>query len=577
MECLTRIHPREDKHMEISLVEMVAGHETVWSANAVDLGLIQVHFEHFMKDHLRKGDVFWIWQWVMVDPQTMFVPIASEGRLVRRPSGGTQELNKKAVELFGGFLGWSVASTLMGLETIVSIEANPEVAKAAALAHGLQTLRIDEVWSQFTDKGTIETPAIWIADVRDHRVRLLLSILNVQHSWASPPCPPWCGMASLQGLNCADGMLFAETIRLARDIGMISLVMENARNVKHHPHFVHLQNFAEELGFNLVQNSVENCTGVLPLNRCRWLGCFVCHDACIRHVITPNIKLAREMQLPNDPFLGGLRGCHAVMQFLTDEDIQELSPCRKAVDYMSDPNLVPTWWVPGRKLNSADEVFKSRVTPTSHVMNGLVASYGKQHEFHYEYLESKGLCTTLISTPNGPRYYSPWEQAAALGIPEGIKLPKDIMLAWHIMGNALSIAHGILQLSRLHVLLKDASPFDPTVASLPNLCRAMQRKVIRLESKKQIIVDDTRVLVPIDQTESETSSGVSMRGNDDGARPDAIGLFAPGADGDVEPSSKRARVDPTVEVSPTVPFVVSVDHELPPQIVQDEQTSLRGF
>lgn len=472
-----------------------------------------------------------IWQWVTMDSGNIFVPVAMDGRLVRRPRSIAETPERKAVELFSGFMGWSVASTLMGLETLICIEANPEVAEAAALAHGLPVKQLDNVWSQFISNGQVDAPAIWIADVRDHRIKLLLSILEVAHAWASPPCPPWCGMASLQGLNCDDGMLLPLTIRCARDIGLVSLVMENARSLKHHPHFGHVRNFAEELGFNLVQDSVENCTGVLPLNRCRWLGCLVCHTACIRHVITHNIKTAREMQLPNDPFLGGLRGCHAILRCLSPEDIQELMPCNKAIEYMSDPKLVPSWWGQGRKLCSHDEVFKSRVTSQGSVMQGLVASYGKQHEFKYEYLEAKGLCTTLIDTPQGPRYFSPWEQAAALGHQEGIRLPKDLMKAWHIMGNALSVAHGLLQLSRLHVLLGSVSPFGTNVSPLSTLCRAMQRKVIRLECMKQVIVDDSRILVPAGGDEFPSDEGFV-------------------------PSPKRARIEVGNDISPTIPFKV---------------------
>ena len=249
MEYLSRIHPRDDPHVEVTLVGLVQGHETAWKACAVGFGEIEVHFEHFMKNHIACGDVWWIWNWVAMDSTTFFVPVASDGRLVRRPRCGTHQPMRKAAELFSGFMGWSVASTLMGLETTICIEANPDVAEAAASAHRLPVKKIDEVWSQFISNGTVDEPAIWVADVRDQRVKFLLSILEVRHAWASPPCPPWCGMASLHGLSCDDGMLFAQTIRIARDVGLVSLALENARSLKYHHHFRHVQNFAEELGF----------------------------------------------------------------------------------------------------------------------------------------------------------------------------------------------------------------------------------------------------------------------------------------------------------------------------------------
>ena len=112
---------------------------------------------------------------------------------------------------------------------------------------------------------------------------------------------------------------------------------------------------------------------------------------------------------------------------------------------------------------------------------GLVASYGHQHQLDSDLLLAKGLHTCLLQSASGPRYISPWETAAALGLPNGIKLPVDLKLCWKLVGNGLSVAHAILQLSRLHILLGSLSPFSAVeVPCLVHLCRAMQRKGLKL-------------------------------------------------------------------------------------------------
>ena len=577
MEFLSKIHPKDDPHIEVTLVNKIPGTATAWTASVVGMGIMRVTFEPCMEGHCSKDDVFWVWNWNRLGPKSIFIPTAHEGRFVRRPRKSVDPSSGKVAELFGGFTGWSVAAEYMGLGVAVVVEAKADVAEAAAVAYGWQVQHFEEVWHQFLLQGTWHEPCIWIADVRDSRVWMLMSLMDIQHGCASPPCPPWCGMASKLGLQSEDGMMFAQVIRFARDLGFTSLSLENARGIRQHPHFDAMMKFAVHMGFNLTLSAVDNCTGVLPLNRCRWLGCLVSHVACIKHIQVDQIRAARGLMLPCDPFLGGLRGCQAIALDLSPEDLDELRVSPEAIEVLSDPRLVPVWWAPGKKLDSNEAVFRSRTTSPAMVMQGLVASYGRQHEFKREYLADKGLCTTLIQGEMEPRYFSPWEQAAALGLPSSIRLPQDINLAWHIMGNALSIAHGLLQLSRTHLLLGVASPFGVRVAPLPTLCRMMQRKVLRLPGKTQIRIDGYRAL--IDSTTPVPFIGPIWPDNARNMIPEIEGkdvipdqAFVPAcelpaavdtdADVNISPPHKIRRTE-YEDISPTVPFQVETEGEGP--------------
>lgn len=576
MEFLGSIHPKDDPHLEIKLLEKIPGAITAWKASAVGMGIITVTFELCMVQHCQESDVFWVWNWTTLGARSIFIP-AVDGRFIRRPRQSVEPSSGKMAELFGGFTGWSVAAEFMGLQVAVVVEAKVEVAEAAAVAYGWHVQHFEQVWSQFLQHGDWFEPSIWIADVRDPRVWTLMSLIGIQHGCASPPCPPWCGMASKLGLQSPDGMVFAQTIRMARDLGFTSLSLENARGIKQHPHFEAMMRFAVQLGFNLVLSTNENCTGVLPLNRCRWLGCLVSHVACIMHVQVDHIRAARALSLPNDPFLGGLRGCQSIATGLSHDELEELQLTPETIQILSDPQLLPEWWAPGKKLDTPDAVFRSRITAPHAHMQGLVASYGKQHEFRHGYLAEKGLCTTVFQGDQGPRYFSPWEQASALGLPATIRIPQDIKVAWHIMGNALSIAHGLLQLSRTHVLLGAASPFGLGVPPLPTLCRMMQRKMLRLTGKTQIMIDGYKALVdndmitpmigPIwpangqDLTHAVEAHEVILQGDEipEPARDDGDTEPEPSEE-DKSPFHKIRRID-TGDISPTVPYQVELEGE----------------
>ena len=105
------------------------------------------------------------------------------------------------------------------------------------------------------------------------------------------------------------------------------------------------------------------------------------------------------------------------------------------------------------------------------------------------------MCDDVAPSSKGPRFFSPWEQAASLGLPSTVKLPGSLEMAWHVLGNAISVAHALLQLSRLHLILGEGSPFSQTTSALPTLCRMMQRKGIHLSGMKQVWVEGRRILV----------------------------------------------------------------------------------
>ena len=68
-----------------------------------------------------------------------------------------------------------------------------------------------------------------------------------------------------------------------------------------------------------------------------------------------------------------------------------------------------------------------------------MSSYPKQTSLPFSLLQTNGLFTELISTSlNDVRRFHPLEWAAALGWPPLLRLPIDLHLSWHQLGNTLS-------------------------------------------------------------------------------------------------------------------------------------------
>ena len=559
---LDHLDPGGDLHLEVKLVEKLSpGYGQSWKAHAIGLGVVHITFDECFSKHFVCEDTLWIWDYIALPKGEIIVATSAGARVIRRPNPTQPVSQGKLAELFGGITGWSTASGMMGHEVSFVIEKSPEVAKAASDMYGCPCKPFEDVWNKFISTGDFSEPCIWIGNITDVRMWTLMSLAGVRHLLASPPCPPWCSMASQMGLASEDGQLMGHLFRKARDLGAATICVENARGFKGHIHSKTVFDFAESVGFSCVQDQTDNCTGVLPLNRCRWLATFVAHDIRLKYVNLSCVHTAMHITLPSNPFLGGMRGCDALFRDLPDDDLHELCPTKEALSIMSDPKLVPQWWGKGLDLSRDEAVLKSRITKPESLMTCLVASYGKQHQFGFDYLEMRGLCVMLTYSPVGPRFFSPWEQAACLGLPADIKLPESLELAWHVLGNAISVAHALLQLTRLHTMLNEGSPFSPSTSALPVLCRMMQRKGIHLSGKKQIHRDGCRVLVDRISTVDAPETIVSFPAMPFTDRHDPVETcVSPSDDGSPnQPPLKIARTGD--EITPTVPFVVS-EHDI---------------
>ena len=549
---LTAIDPKNDPHFAVRLTRHLGGQEEGWWQGFIpEKGCVMVRLDRSFSQNLVSGQTIWIWGFHEPQPNLITALTGDGAKIVIRPPELDNARSGKSVELFSGFGGWTMGTMLMGRRSVVSVERDMKVAQAAGVQHGCKVYDIQHVWDTFMKTGKVFTDCIWVADVFGPRVMMLLSVIQIDHILASPPCQPWSSMATQAGLATSEGRYIPETFVLGHHLGAQSITMENVKGFRNHMHYEETMRFAEKARFCRAQESVDDCTGVLPLSRNRWLGCFLSQSTLVEHVALECIRRARDIRMPEDLFLGGMRGCDALFADLPIGEREALKPNDEAMSRLSDSSLIPGWWKV--KPTTPETTLKARCISPKGPLIGMVASYGRQHEFDYEYLSDKGLHTMLVATPDGYRYVSPWEQVACLGFPSETVLPQDHTLAWHILGNSLSTAHALLQLYRLHTILGNISPFGAAVPALPTLCRKMQRLSLRLSNKQ---------IVDVGGGYAKMIKSEEIMGNHRTTQLDVEVISNP-HDEEIHPS-KRPRVNDG-SVSPTIPYVVELE-PTPPKV-----------
>ena len=491
MDLVAHLDFTDDPHMVAILCDRLSNKEgSFWKVSVAGHGIIEICFDHSLDKHLFRDQVLWIWGMTFLEPKYAVASLSVGARISFRPPHLAKTSDGCIAELFSGFAGWTHGARLLGKEVSYMVEIDEHTAKAASVATGIPVFQFEDTWKQFLCDGSIPQQAIFIGDANDDRIWTILSIMNVRHVLFSTNCQPWSSIGHQRGLHVQMGLNTPAMFRKGRDYAMATMTLENVKGFRSHPHYHVVMTFAEKMGFDCIHQDIDNCDGVLPLIRERWLGTFV--DRGLSPHISPEVRTAaKQLHLPSNPFLGGLIGYGALFHTVPEHHLNELVPDEEALRKLSDPHFIPHWWE-----NRKPDSLNCRVVPNNKPWKGLVASYGRQHQLDFDLLHAKGLHTCLLKSPAGPRYISPWEAAAALGLPCTIRFPADLHLCWQLVGNGISIAHVLLQLSRLHMLCGHLSPFaSVSVPSLANLCRAMHRTGLQLAEMTPAIVGHHRVLM----------------------------------------------------------------------------------
>ena len=91
----------------------------------------------------------------------------------------------------------------------------------------------------------------------------------------------------------------------------------------------------------------------------------------------------------------------------------------------------------------------------------LVASYRFQTSLDPGHLRLKGVFTWLLDSSHGPRFADAYEMTWVMGFGPGLRLPADVTLAMHCVGNCIAPAQALqvfwVVLTSLHLSVRGPS------------------------------------------------------------------------------------------------------------------------
>eukprot|EP00438_Fugacium_kawagutii_P035324 Skav206914 [mRNA] locus=scaffold808:434267:438906:+ [translate_table: standard] len=389
-------------------------------------------------------------------------------------------------ELFAGLSGWNTACRIIGEQVDIFVEIDKVVAQTLSYQHSCPLVTPTQFIEYFLAHGTFERCVIH-GDCNDVLVWVALGTANVGTILASPPCQPWCSVGKTKGLNAPEGQLLPATGKWAGRLGVSLLMLENVAGFPKHDDYRAAIRDIETQGLQMRLHGTFQIDKVLPVKRERWLATFVQKSVQIPH---ERLMLAQGINFECQSFgpvavSPSLSDSDAIHVNMTEYERQLLEIPDEVVTMLSDASLAPFWMKDQGRGMSPREVFENRVVSQTQQINGIMASYGKQHKIPIELLQTKGLHTVLAKDNQGIRYWSPWEFLSALGYTQEIAIAIDNESSWQMSGNGLSVAHGWLQLHKTHVYLGDQSPFSPSGTTNEQV-KKFQDQAIKLSNFKVV-------------------------------------------------------------------------------------------
>ena len=341
----------------------------------------------------------------------------------------------------GGFNGWERATKWMEANKLFTIQ------QEVAIDHNEQAMQI---W-QLRTQGELWYRKIGINTECTKKYNGIVASCNANH-WmnayrfginaffsCSPPCPSWSRGGRGQGLECENGVAFAECVAKIRALRPIAAFFECADKIVAHPHYKILRASLFAAGYKMLWTGVIPYDSLAPMFRTRWLAIWT-------RVDVPCVQLLGSFKM-NDVQKEGWS--NSIYDFPVPSQVQhQMKLTSELCETYGDPCLLPT----SKKLNgnpTKTDVLKARCIRASETLPTLCAMYSQQHRIDANHLMSKGIFAALQCNDGTFQFFSPLLFVALLGavITEPVFLPVKIDLAFLILGNAIAVPHAILTLT----------------------------------------------------------------------------------------------------------------------------------
>ena len=386
----------------------------------------------------------------------------------------------------GGFAGWSQASYIMHRQGVPlhvrwSIDVDPDCWEMQQCSDPcrsqVQSLRdLDLVPTEHQASFHICADVLWGWWVR------VLGRFPVQALCVSSPCQPWSRAGGGSGLESTDGQLLLRVADLAAAFEVPVVLIEQVEHFPQHAHFPQVLQAWQQCGYKVCWCRHANLRDVLPCQRNRYLMALCRTGSVAKHTIDPGYwALVRTQSL-----------AIADIPFALPPDIR--AQCQLSQETMQqymDPWLVPT---PRRAGAKPPRPAQYRVKSPGDCAGVFVAQYQFQHELPPNMLETQGLHGCLFSAPDGLRFFSGPEIAAAHGTVAPLWLSCDARTQMRLLGNAIAVPHAAALLAQACRLLQ--IPAAPEMAQAVHWCLKHR---IHNRNALLIPVKDAWVLCSCDQ------------------------------------------------------------------------------
>ncbi|CAE7226264.1 unnamed protein product [Symbiodinium sp. CCMP2592] len=360
----------------------------------------------------------------------------------------------QVAELFsGGFAGWSQASWIisnMGAPVRTSWVLDIE-------DHLLPPLQAMDPSLQKAESRR-ELDAL---DVEQGPVALLA---NAEHTWwhgiwaraaphllaVSPPCQPWSGAGSGQGLESPDGRLLLLVAAVMTVVRVPVVCIEEVAGFSSHVHFDVVMAAWREAGYDLVARQELQLAEVAPTWRRRLMLILVHRETGPQ---VPDMPCFVPWQPVPRPSLALMKAYFPILPSGL------ATPCqlsRELLQVYLDP-----WYMPPNQKTDAASVRAFRLCNPHQRAKCFMAAYHRQHELPEGLLTRGGLLCSLLTVGEDTRFFSAPEIASCHGAVRTQLLLPDDEQSMRIHGNALAVPQAALTLSNALCWLAPHFHLDP--------------------------------------------------------------------------------------------------------------------
>lgn len=350
-------------------------------------------------------------------------------------------LTIRHLELFaGGFGGWKGATQVLTTFTTqkfqtVAIELNQSIAKSYALTNGTNFAKPQ---GKLPTNFLLNSNDNWIlvADVKSPDWLPAVCGWMPHFVSISAPCPPWSGASRGSGLSCDEGLLFPYSILLMRWIRPAVILIENVVGFSTHPHKSTIMRIFTWMGYKVIWQRCVDLIEQSLTHRVRWLCMAVrIHD----HNGRFEFHTWNRCDRPPNSLVADLFPEYHRLRLQVTEEIFAIA---------SDPNMHKSVCA---KLTPKD-IIALRTFDALGKIPTFMARYGSQHELTTQFLIDFGYFGHFLKDENFPfgmRFWHPCEIQLIHGCLHGCFISKDIIEAWMIAGNIISIPHALLLLCNM--------------------------------------------------------------------------------------------------------------------------------